>query len=147
MEEREKRDSTKVFKTLVATPTIYDVGICVAPCVCRALLFPLTYPLLCTSLQLKRKSFLWLFFYRSVAMIFPSAHFKPANRSPEYFSMASSSFPRDVHKNLIFGSFFRSSLEWSRWKIYTPLQRTSSRIQGNVHVNGNDAWIYRVFPN
>lgn len=33
-------------------------------------------------------------------MIFPSAHFKPANRSPEYFSMASPSSSHDMHKDL-----------------------------------------------
>lgn len=76
-------------------------------------------------------------------MIFPSAHLKPANRSPEYFSMVSPSSSRHVHKDLyvrpVLSLLFRTiALE----NIHFSPKNLSSRIRGIVRVNGNDAWIY-----
>jgi len=47
VEERQRRGSKSLLlvKTQVASPTIYGGGVCIAPCVCRVLFFPL-YPAL-----------------------------------------------------------------------------------------------------
>jgi len=44
VEERQRRSSKSLLlvKAQVASPTIYDDGVCIAPCVCRVLFFPPT---------------------------------------------------------------------------------------------------------
>lgn len=149
----------------VVLPTVYGGGVCVAPCV--PVPSSLFLPLLSRSpgfSSMGKKSvpqlfllstffFPSFFFYRSVAMIFPSARYKPANRSLEYFSTVSPFSSRDVRKDLTSVSFFCSSAgRGSRWKIYTPLERASSGIRGIVRslmetTDDGDARIYVQWEN